>query len=127
MNNKRELLKYKKAILAATMAGTFTLTGCAQQENIKREEVYEQIDENKFKNPVYVTSKDDKKLLDEVKELVTSNIYVNEKGNVVYEKAPNVNVDEKGKVYYTVPSGYALARDEDGNIVARKEISKKTR
>ena len=115
---KKDLLKTKKAILSIALASTLGLTGCATQPVLKTKFVYEQVDENTYKNPKVILYKEEENVVKEtIKTLVTDRIYVDEDGNVVIEKKLN-EVYNDGNLEYNVPSGYAITHDENGNTVA---------
>lgn len=119
---KKDLLKTKKAILSIALASTLGLTGCATQTVPKTKFVYEQIDENTYKNPkVTIYQEEENVVKKTIKSLVTDRIYVDEDGNVVIEKKLN-EVYNDGNLEYTVPSGYVITHDENGKAIARKLI-----
>lgn len=100
MNNKKNLLKLKKALLVATMSSMTTLTACA---------------------PIH-EAKSEKKV--ESNEEFQSNIYTDENGNLVYEVKPYKISTEKGEIY-TIPNGYELLYDENNKPYGKMVIEKK--
>ncbi len=102
MNNKRDLLNYKKALLAAAMSSMVGLTACSAPL--------------KNNNGTVTVSND----------IFTNRMYLDDNGNVVYEIKPEKHLLDNGKEIYTVPNGYMLTFDEYGNPIGRKVIKKES-